>query len=108
LTDCNKRDRECRVIAIGPFTVAPPDPAPHAPLLSNAASTPAPTLPPTGNVPHSPSAPLPRGWIGVRIQSVTDDIAEKLNIEPPRGTLVAGVDDNGPAKAGGIQPGASS
>jgi tetratricopeptide repeat protein len=33
------------------------------------------------------------------------DGAEKLNIKPPRGTLVAGVDDNAPAKAGGIQPG---
>jgi hypothetical protein len=109
LTDCNKRDRECRIIAIGPFTVTPPDPPSNAPhtssALSNAASTPAPTLPPTSNAPQAPSAALPRGWIGVRIQSVTDDIAEKLNIKPPRGTLVAGVDDIGPAKAGGIQPG---
>jgi serine protease Do len=28
-----------------------------------------------------------------------------LNIKPPRGVLVAGVDENGPAKAGGIQVG---
>jgi S1-C subfamily serine protease len=40
----------------------------------------------------------------VRIQSVTDNIAEKLNINPPRGTLVACVDDSGPAKAGGLRP----
>jgi len=46
-----------------------------------------------------------RGWLGVRIQQVTDDIAESLNIKPPRGALVAGVDDKGPAKPGGIEPG---
>ena len=46
-----------------------------------------------------------RGWLGVRIQQVTDDIAESLNITPPRGALVAGVDDQGPAKPAGIEPG---
>jgi serine protease Do len=46
-----------------------------------------------------------RGWLGVRIQQVTDDIAESLSIKPPRGALVAGVDDRGPAKPGGIEPG---
>ncbi len=46
-----------------------------------------------------------RGWLGVRIQQVTDDIAESLGIKPPRGALVAGVDDKGPAKPGGIEPG---
>jgi S1-C subfamily serine protease len=40
-----------------------------------------------------------RGWLGVRIQQVTDEIAESLKISPPRGALVAGVDDKGPAKA---------
>jgi serine protease Do len=46
-----------------------------------------------------------RGWLGVRIQQVTDEIAESLNIKPPHGALVAGVDDNGPAKPAGIEPG---
>jgi serine protease Do len=46
-----------------------------------------------------------RGWLGVRIQQVTDDIGESLNISPPRGALVAGVDDKGPAMPAGIQPG---
>jgi serine protease Do len=46
-----------------------------------------------------------RGWLGVRIQQVTDDIAESLSIKPPRGALVAGIDDRGPAKPGGIEPG---
>jgi serine protease Do len=46
-----------------------------------------------------------RGWLGVRIQQVTDDIAESLNIKPARGALVAGIDDKGPAKPAGIEPG---
>jgi serine protease Do len=46
-----------------------------------------------------------RGWLGVRIQQVTDEIAESLNIKPARGALVAGVDDRGPAKPAGIEPG---
>jgi serine protease Do len=46
-----------------------------------------------------------RGWLGVRIQQVTDDIGESLSIKPPRGALVAGVDDKGPAKPAGIEPG---
>jgi serine protease Do len=46
-----------------------------------------------------------RGWLGVRIQAVTDEIAESLGLDKPRGALVASVNDNGPAQAGGIQPG---
>ena len=46
-----------------------------------------------------------RGWLGVRIQQVTDDIAESLNISPARGALVAGVDDKGPAKPAGLEAG---
>src|ERR1700722_16465973 len=48
---------------------------------------------------------LRRGWLGVRIQSVTDEIADSLNIKPARGALIAGVDDKGPAKPAGIEPG---
>jgi serine protease Do len=46
-----------------------------------------------------------RGWLGVRIQQVTDEIGESLNIKPVRGALIAGVDDKGPAKPAGIEPG---
>src|SRR5215510_8525063 len=46
-----------------------------------------------------------RGWLGVRIQQVTDEIADSLKINPPRGALVAGVDERGPAKPAGIEPG---
>jgi len=48
---------------------------------------------------------LRRGWLGVRIQQVTDEIAESLNIKPPRGALIAGVEDKGPAKPAGIEAG---
>src|ERR1700760_2134344 len=48
---------------------------------------------------------LRRGWLGVRIQQVTDEIAESLGIKPARGALVAGVDDKGPARPAGIEPG---
>src|ERR1700719_1946671 len=46
-----------------------------------------------------------RGWLGVRIQMVTDEIAESLNIKPPHGALVAGIDDKGPARPAGIEAG---
>jgi serine protease Do len=48
---------------------------------------------------------LRRGWLGVRIQQVTDEIAESLNVTPARGALIAGVEDKGPAKPAGIEPG---
>ena len=46
-----------------------------------------------------------RGWLGVRIQQVTDEIADSLSVKPARGALIAGVDDKGPAKPAGIEPG---
>ena len=46
-----------------------------------------------------------RGWLGVRIQQVTDEIADSLSIKPPHGALIAGIDDKGPAKPAGIEPG---
>jgi serine protease Do len=46
-----------------------------------------------------------RGWLGVRIQQVTDEIADSLNVKPTRGALIAGVDDKGPAKPAGIEAG---
>jgi tetratricopeptide (TPR) repeat protein len=45
------------------------------------------------------------GWLGVQTQKVTDEIAESLNIKPPRGALVASVDDRGPARPAGIERG---
>jgi serine protease Do len=46
-----------------------------------------------------------RGWLGVRIQQVTDEIADSLSVKPARGALIAGIDDKGPAKPAGIEPG---
>jgi serine protease Do len=46
-----------------------------------------------------------RGWLGVRIQQVTDEIAESLGMKQTRGALVAGIDDKGPAKPAGLEPG---
>ncbi len=46
-----------------------------------------------------------RGWLGVRIQQVNDDIAESLGMEEAYGALVAGVTPDGPAAKAGIQPG---
>jgi len=52
-----------------------------------------------------PDHTVHRGWLGVRIQAVTDEIAESLGLDKARGALVASVTDNGPAQAAGIQPG---
>jgi len=46
-----------------------------------------------------------RGWLGVNIQSVTDEIAESLGLDKPHGALIASVKDGGPAQVAGIQPG---
>ncbi|WP_454916958.1 DegQ family serine endoprotease [Xanthobacter sediminis] len=46
-----------------------------------------------------------RGWIGVRIQAVTDDLAESLGIGKSRGALVGVVSEGGPAAAAGLKAG---
>jgi serine protease Do len=46
-----------------------------------------------------------RGWLGVRIQTVTDELAEGLRLEDAKGALVASVTDDGPAEKAGIQQG---
>jgi serine protease Do len=47
-----------------------------------------------------------RGWLGVRIQSVTDELAETLGLKGgARGALISGLDDKGPAKPAGIETG---
>ncbi len=43
-----------------------------------------------------------RGWLGVRIQPVTDDIAESLGMTSSKGALVAGIIDGGPVANGSI------
>lgn len=46
-----------------------------------------------------------RGWLGVRIQEVTDDIAESLGMDEAMGAMVSGVIEGGPVDDGSIQPG---
>ncbi len=45
-----------------------------------------------------------RGWLGVRIQDVTDDIAEAIGLEPAAGALVTSVPE-GPAMEAGMKDG---
>ena len=46
-----------------------------------------------------------RGWLGVHIQGVTDEIAETLGLKQATGALVASVIKGGPAEKAKIQPG---
>jgi serine protease Do len=46
-----------------------------------------------------------RGWLGVRIQPVTDEIAESLGIAEAKGALVSGIIKGGPVDNGSIQLG---
>ena len=45
-----------------------------------------------------------RGWLGVHVQNVTDEIAKSLGLQEPVGALVAKVSPGSPAAAAGIQP----
>ena len=44
-----------------------------------------------------------RGWLGVRIQEVTKEIAEVEKLKKPEGALVASVGENSPADKAGIK-----
>ncbi len=46
-----------------------------------------------------------RGWLGVHIQQVTEEIAESLSLDKPRGALIASVSKKGPAEKSGLQAG---
>ena len=45
-----------------------------------------------------------RGWLGVHVQNVTDEIAASLGLQEPKGALVATVSPDSPAATAGIQP----
>jgi serine protease Do len=45
-----------------------------------------------------------RGWLGVQVQNVTDEIAASLGLQEPKGALVAKVSPDSPAAAAGLQP----
>lgn len=44
-----------------------------------------------------------RGWLGVRIQSVTEDLAGELGVSESKGALVAAIEPGSPAEQAGIQ-----
>ena len=46
-----------------------------------------------------------RGWLGVRIQNVTKEIADVEKLDRPRGALVASVAENSPSDKAGIKAG---
>ena len=46
-----------------------------------------------------------RGWLGVRIQNVTKEIAEAEKLDKPRGALVSSVAEGSPSDKGGIKAG---
>ncbi len=46
-----------------------------------------------------------RGWLGVKIQQVTPEIAESLGLKDANGAMVAGVTDGGPAEKAKIRGG---
>ncbi len=46
-----------------------------------------------------------RGWLGVRIQTVTEEIAEAEKLDKPRGALVQDLSTGGPSEKGGIKAG---
>jgi len=46
-----------------------------------------------------------RGYLGITIQSVTQDIASGLGLKAPKGALVSSVNPGGPAAKGGVKVG---
>jgi serine protease Do len=46
-----------------------------------------------------------RGWLGVKIQQVTEEIAESVGLDGTRGALVLEVSDNSPAAVAGLKTG---
>ncbi len=46
-----------------------------------------------------------RGWLGVTIQPVTDDLAKSLNLKESKGAIVSDVNADSPADKAGVKPG---
>ena len=46
-----------------------------------------------------------RGWLGVLIQDVTQELAESFGMDKPRGALIAKTVDDGPAENSGLEVG---
>lgn len=46
-----------------------------------------------------------RGWLGITLQEVTQDLARSFNLDQPRGALVSEVNTDSPAAKAGLKPG---
>jgi serine protease Do len=46
-----------------------------------------------------------RGWLGVRLQTISDDLVESMGLTKNQGALVADVTDDSPGKKAGLEPG---
>ena len=46
-----------------------------------------------------------RGWIGVEVQEITEELAESFGLPDTDGALIAGVQRGSPADKGGVRPG---
>ena len=46
-----------------------------------------------------------RGWLGVAIQEITEELSESFGLKDTKGALIAMVEKASPAEIGGIQPG---
>jgi serine protease Do len=46
-----------------------------------------------------------RGWLGIQIQGVDEDLAKSLKLDAPKGAIVADVTPDSPAKRAGLEPG---
>ncbi|MFD2204048.1 Do family serine endopeptidase [Kiloniella antarctica] len=51
------------------------------------------------------SGEVKRGWLGVQIQTVTEELAEGLRLDEPSGALVSSVTKGGPAEKAGVKVG---
>jgi serine protease Do len=45
------------------------------------------------------------GWLGARTQDMTPDIADAIGLSPPRGTIIANLEKDGPAERAKLQEG---
>jgi len=46
-----------------------------------------------------------RGWIGARVQPMTEDLAETVGLDKSRGAMIAAIDPGSPAAQAKLQPG---
>jgi serine protease Do len=51
------------------------------------------------------SGHVTRGWLGITLQEVTQDLAQSFNLKDAKGALVAAVSEDSPAAKAGLRPG---